>query len=315
MRDIPKHPDASSGLLKRLWIFQSERFPLFKTILLLAVFTSASISVSAQLAGRTLPHLSTFLLIWFITIIIFFQMRVCDEWKDLEDDKKYRPERPVPSGLISLRLLFSMALAGLLIAVGLTSYISMGLLFPLGLVWVWLALMTMEFFGPEWLKKHQLIYLISHMMIMPLIDLFITAAEWVSYSFTPPNYLWLFLVLSFLNGCVLEIGRKVWAKDNEKQGVVSYSSLWGYKKATIIWVMICTLAWFCLVFVGFATGYPLASALPGVLVLLFVYYTAYSFIKQPDTKKQKAVEDTAGLWVFACYCLAGFAPLIVGALS
>ncbi|MDJ0614350.1 MAG: UbiA family prenyltransferase [Rhizobiaceae bacterium] len=312
MTEIQRHPEANANVLRRLWIFQSERFPLFKTVLLLLVFTAASICVSALLADRELPGIVTFVSIWVVTIILFFQMRVCDEWKDLEDDRKYRPERPVPSGLVSLKLLFSMAAIGALIAISLTTNLFVSLVALLFVIWAWLGLMTFEFFMPEWLKRHQIAYLVSHMMIMPLIDLFITAAEWMQYGSTPPNFLWLFLVLSFVNGCVLEIGRKIWAPESELEGVDSYSAIWGYSKSTIIWLAICNFAWVLLLMVGFATGYPLATAIPGLIALLYVFYTARKFLNQPDEKTEKAIEDVAGIWVFSCYCSAGFAPLIVG---
>ncbi|MEP3476064.1 MAG: UbiA family prenyltransferase [Hyphomicrobiales bacterium] len=314
MNEYQRHQDAAEGLLKRLWIFQSDRFPLLKTSLLLAIFTSASISVSAQLAGRELPHFSIFLSIWFVTLIIFFQMRVCDEWKDLEDDRKYRPERPVPSGLISLQNLFSIAFAGVVIALGLTMNLNQWLVIPLVIVWLWLGFMTFEFFAPDWLKKHQLIYLISHMMIMPLIDLFITASEWLTYGVEPPAYLWLFLILSFVNGCVLEIGRKIWAPESEKIGVDSYSALWGFRKAIVIWVGCCFVSWVFLLLVGFSTNHPVATTLPGLIIFFFVVFSAYKFTQTPNKKNEKLIENVAGMWVFACYCLAGFSPLLSGVL-
>ena len=36
-----------------------------------------------------------------VALIFFFQLRACDEVKDAEDDRRYRPERPIPRGLVS----------------------------------------------------------------------------------------------------------------------------------------------------------------------------------------------------------------------
>lgn len=304
------HPQADAPLLRRLWLYQAERFPLFKTAILLAVFSSASISVSAQLAARPLPLLLTFVAIWLVTVIIFFQMRACDEWKDLEDDKRFRPERPIPSGLVSLRLVLSFAGIGALLAIALTVLVSNSLVLPLLFVWAWLALMTFEFFAPEWLKKRPFLYLVSHMAIMPLIDLFVTAAEWLSAGFSPPKGLWLFLLLSFTNGCVLEIGRKVWAPENEREGVETYSALLGPRRAAWTWLLFCGFAWLLLAGVGYFVGALLIVAGPGFLALAAVAWTARSFIADPTTARQKTVDTAAGLWVFVCYCLAGFAPLL-----
>ena len=227
MTAAPTHPEAGAGLLRRLWLYQAERFPLGKTALLLAAFSAASISVSAHLAGRPLPHWGTFVAAWLVAIVFLFQLRACDELKDLGDDRLYRPERPIPSGLVSLRLILSLALLAGLLAVGLTLSVTPLLLVPLALVWLWLGLMTAEFFAPAWLKARPFVYLVSHMAIMAFIDLYLTGAEWVPHGPLPPSGMWVFLALSLVNGCVLEIGRKTWAPASERPGVETYSALIG----------------------------------------------------------------------------------------
>ncbi|MFC4293217.1 UbiA family prenyltransferase [Sphingorhabdus arenilitoris] len=307
---IARHPKAGAGLAERLWIYQAERFPLFKTGLLLLVFSAASISISAHLGGRPLPGWPVFASVWAVTFILFFQMRACDEWKDLEDDRTYRPERPIPSGLISLRFVIITAIAAAGLALLLAGNIYPLLLLPLALVWVWLALMTAEFFAPKWLKARPLIYLVTHMAIMPLIDLFITAAEWLPHGNSPPAGLWLFLALSFTNGCVLEIGRKIWAPDSEREGVETYSGLWGAKRAAYIWCGICAAAWLLLSALGWAVGAPLLISGLGFIALAIATITALRFIRAPSRAGEKAIENIAGLWVFICYAVAGFAPAL-----
>lgn len=307
---VPVHPSAAEPLALRLWLYQAERFPIFKTALLLAVFSSASITVSAHLGGRSLPEAWVFLTVWFVTFTIFFQMRACDEWKDLEDDRNFRPERPIPSGLVSLDLILWLAVSGGIIAAFLMSLISLKLLMALGLVWIWLGLMTFEFFVPDWLKKRPVLYLVSHMAIMPLIDLFITASEWLPAASGPPTGLWLFLLLSFANGCVLEIGRKVWAPENERDGVETYSGLLGPQRAAWCWFATCVSAWLLLVCVGYFVDAPLIVGTVGLILLIYVAWLAKSFAHSPTPRAQKTIDTVAGLWVFTCYCLAGFAPFI-----
>ena len=308
------HPLANASLGRRLWLYQAERFPLGKTAVLLGVFSAASLSVSAQLAGRSLPPVWTFVAMWLVSFAIFFQMRACDEWKDLEDDRRYRPERPVPSGLVSLRLVAMLAIGAAIAAIGLTASVSPALLVPLALVWLWLGLMTLEFFAPEWLKAQPLLYLVSHMAIMPLIDLLVTAGEWLPHG-APPDGLWLFLALSFVNGCVLELGRKVWAPESERAGVETYSALLGPRRAVSWWMATCVLSFFLLVGVGAALRAPLLVSGLGALALAGALVVGARFRAAPTPANEKAVDTTAGLWVFACYCIAGFAPLALGSLA
>ena len=44
--------------------------------------------------------------------------------------------------------------------------------------WIYLALMTREFFAAAWLKRHPVVYMTSHMVILPLVDLYATACDW-----------------------------------------------------------------------------------------------------------------------------------------
>ena len=309
MDTVARHPAADAPLLKRLWLYQEERFPVMKTATLLCVFSAASIAVSAHLAGRPLPGLWTFAVAWAVTVIVFFQMRACDEWKDLDDDRTYRPERPVPSGLVSLRLILGLGFAGIPLGAALVASHAPVVLMPLALVWLWLGLMTMEFFVPEWLKARPFLYLVSHMAIMPLIDLFITATEWLPHASAPPAGLWIFLALSFVNGCVIEIGRKVWAPESEREGVETYSALLGPVKAARIWVAATAGAFCLLILLGFAVGAPIAVAIPGAIALAVVVWIGLGFARNPTVSGQKKIDLMAGLWVFVCYTAAGFAPL------
>ena len=43
----------------------------------------------------------------------------------------------------------------------------------------YLALMSVEFFAGEWLRKQPFLYMASHMAIMPLIDFYATACDWL----------------------------------------------------------------------------------------------------------------------------------------
>ena len=302
-------------LLDRLWIYQNERIPLFKTAALLAVFSSASVNVSALLAGRAFPSAGGYATAFLVALVIFVQLRACDEYKDGPDDRRYRPERPIPRGLVSLRLVLGIGV-GLAPVAALAAWVYYPpLLLLLALVWTWLALMTAEFFLPQWLKARPILYLVSHMAIMPLLDLFVTGVEWLPAGASPAKGLVLFLILSFVNGCVLEIGRKTWAPENEREGVETYSELWGVRRATSVWIAMTGLSFLLLLGVGLSTGHLLATGLPGLFMLLVAWWIAFDFRKVPDGKHQNTLDTASGLWVFVSYTATGFAPLAGGLLS
>ncbi|KEO57188.1 UbiA family prenyltransferase [Thioclava indica] len=293
-----------------LWIYQKERFPLAKTAPLLAVFSAASICVSATLSGRALPGWGGFLAGFLIAMLLFFQMRVCDEYKDLEDDRRLRPSRPIPRGLVSLRLIVTLGVLSLPMTAAVAWLWYPPVLWLLALVWAWLGAMTLEFGAPAWLKARAVLYLLSHMLIMPLIDLLLTGLEWMPGGGAAPD-LWLFLALSFVNGCVLEIGRKLWSPANEIAGVDTYSRLWGPSRAALIWSGCVLLSFVLLVAVGAATGTVWVSVVLGGIGAALGWFSAANYAAAPTPKAEKRMDTIAGLWVFACYAIAGFAPFLV----
>lgn len=300
-------------LAERLWIYQAERFPLAKTVPLLACFSAASITLSAVLSDRPLPGIAAYIIGFLLVFILFFQLRVTDEVKDGEDDAKYRPERPIPRGLVTLRLIVSFGVATIPIGIILALIHGAGLVWLLLLTWGWLTAMTFEFGVPEWLKARPVLYLLSHMAIMPLIDLLLTGIEWLPHGSAAPA-LWLFIALSFSNGCVLELGRKLWAQENERVGVDTYSGLWGPKSAAQIWLIFVAISAALLIGVGIATGHMIAFVVITVIATTICAFAALRYSANPTPKAEKQMDTLAGLWVFGCYATAGFLPLALGGM-
>lgn len=306
--------EAPPSLARRLWAYQAERFPLGKTTLLVAVFSAAGVSASAHFAGRALPGWPAFALAFAVTLLFFFHLRVLDEIKDREDDAKFRPERPIPRGLVTLRLIVGIGIGTVPLALATNCLVDPASVPLLLLVWGWMLLMAFEFFVPAWLKARPLVYMASHMAIMPLIDLYVTGVEWRSHGAAPAG-LGLFLTLSFINGCILEIARKLWAPENERPGVESYSALYGVRRAAAAWMACVVLALGLLAGVGIATGAPLPTFALGLLAAAFALRTGFAYRRTPTPAKQRAIDAAAGLWVFACYVAAGFAPFVQAVLA
>lgn len=299
----------SQNALSRLWTYQAERFPLAKTAPLLGVFSAASITVSAEMAGRPWPPVGAYVAGFAIAMTLFFQMRVCDEVKDLEDDRRFRPERPIPRGLVSLSLIRRLGIGSLPITALAAFWWHAPVLWLLALVWVWLLVMTFEFGVPAFLKARPVLYLVSHMAIMPLIDLLLTAIEWLPAG-QPSRHLWLFLTLSFVNGCIIEIGRKLWAREAEIEGVDSYSRLWGPRRAANLWAGCILLALVLLLGVGLTTGTVLLCVAVGGVGAGLCLRAAREYAANPTAKMQGRMDNLAGLWVFASYAVAGFGPAL-----
>ena len=301
--------ESELSILRRLWIYQRERFPLGRTALLVAVFASSSVNVSANLAHRALPSWPSYLVAFVAVLVFFFQLRACDEIKDADDDARYRPERPIPRGLVRLELITGLAVAAIPLVALAVAILDLRLLALLAAVWIWMGLMAHEFFAPAWLRSRPLAYLVSHMLIMPLIDLFVTGCEWLRAGTVPPDALLLFLLLSFVNGTVLEIGRKIYAPARERTGVETYSALLGPRAATAAWLAVVAVGFALLLAVGTAERALVPVALAGLIGLTACAACALMFARHRSEAWQKRIDAVSGLWVLICYGAAGFAPL------
>lgn len=290
----------------RWWTYQKERFPVFQHGLLVMAFSSSAVAFSSLLCG-IVPSWQAFL-IAFITVFLFFlQLRIADEFKDAEEDAKYRPYRAVPRGLVSLRELGYVFVIAALIQLGLTLWLDSRLLYLLLITWGYLALMSVEFFARDWLKARHITYLWTHMMIMPLVDLFATSCLWLPANVVPDKLgLSFFLIASFFNGIVIEIGRKLRQPDGEQEGVPTYSKLWGLKKASVVWVAcISVTATFALL-----AASHIGFILPVTCLLIPLLAWAFLTTRNFHATSSKRFELISGLWTLVLYLSLGLIPLI-----
>src|ERR1700719_4112976 len=140
-------------MTNRWWISQSERFPLFAHTPVIAAFSLSAVCYSALLRGANrMPGWKPCLVAFASSCLFFLQLRLADEFKDFEEDSRYRPYRSVPRGLVSLRELGWLWAACILIQLALALWLAPKLVVLLLLTWIYLGLMSKEFFARRWLK-------------------------------------------------------------------------------------------------------------------------------------------------------------------
>jgi 4-hydroxybenzoate polyprenyltransferase len=296
----------------RWWVYQRERFPLATHTPLIAVFACSTVCFSLLARGVVRVPRGPALVVAVLSAFGFFlQLRIADEFKDAADDARYRPYRPVPRGLVTLHELGHVALFVALVQAALALWLSPNLLPLLLLVWGYLLLMTREFFAPRWLRAHPITYMWTHMLILPLIDLYATACDWRVAGVAAPTGLLALLAVSFCNGFNLEIGRKIRAPGDEEPGVETYSALWGRTRASAAWcgVLLVTAAFALAAAAAIHFAVPVAADLAALLVAAGV--VAARYLRRPVTARAKAVELTAGIWTLLLYLSLGILPLLV----
>ena len=301
---------------KRFLIYQKERFPFIAHGIMIAAFTFSAISYSRLCRNQKgFIAWSDFVIGVFATITLFFLVRIFDEFKDQEDDAKYRKYLPVPRGLISLSELKTIGWIVGVLQITIISIFQLKMLYLYVIVIAYLLLMAVEFFVPKWLKKRQILYITSHMMIIPLIDVYSSGLDWLVDESQPHWGLVWFFAVSYMNGLVLEFGRKIRTPEQEEEGVVSYTGMYGAKGGVLIWLLLmfatmllaigashyANFSWLAFVVFGFVF---LLNSIPGWL-----------FIKQPTVKKSKYIEYASALWTALMYLSLGSIPMLKNLLN
>jgi 4-hydroxybenzoate polyprenyltransferase len=292
------------------WItYQRERFPVAAHGLLIAAFSAGAMCFSANLRGAGHFPPAALLLSGFASSFLFFmQLRIADEFKDADEDARYRPYRPVQRGIVTLRELGYIGVTGAVAQIVIALLIDVRLAALLVAVWSYFALMSKEFFAPAWLRAHPIAYLLSHMLIMPLIDLYVTAFDWLVAGAGPPPGLGWFLGVGFCNGLIVELGRKIRTENDEEPGVETYSALWGRRKATAVWLASVLLAGAVSIGAALQVHYlRIDSLLLGSLVAIAAA-TAAVFASKPETKASKRIEAVSGIWTISTYLCLGVLP-------
>ncbi|WP_430401768.1 UbiA family prenyltransferase [Fluviicola sp.] len=309
--DYSKPEEKGKSFLWRFYRYQKERFPILGHGLLVASFSFSAIAYSRICRGAAgfVPW-STYGLGVFITVSFFLLVRIFDEFKDAEDDASYRKELPVPRGLVSLKELLILG-----VIVVLAQFAVILIFFPkLLVIWLvvlfYLCLMGKEFFIPKWLKKHQFWYVTSHMFIIPLIDILASGLDWALENAMPSLGLGLFFLVSYFNGMVLEIGRKIRIPDNERVGVLTYSSMLGLKKALFLWLGILTITLVCSLGAVYFVGYGMIAYFIFGGIFIVCSIPAWLSLNKITEKRAKMMEYTSALWTILMYLSLGAIPMI-----
>jgi 4-hydroxybenzoate polyprenyltransferase len=282
-------PETSAAvrpaLAGRLWIYQRERFPVVAHGVLIAAFSFCAVSLSRALRGDAgWPHWPQLLVAFGTCFTFFLQLRIADEFKDFAEDARYRPYRPVQRGLVTLRELGVLFVLGAAVQFSLAIWLNPKLIVLLAITWTYLAAMS------------------------KLVDLYATSTDWLAREGWPPRGLIWFLMASYCNGLVIEIGRKIRSPQDEEEGVDTYSRLWGRGRSVASWWGVMAATFLFAVFVAFRLRIEshivliLGTGL-GAGVIVGVH-----FLRQPFSGRGKWIETYAGIWTLMLYLSLGLLP-------
>lgn len=271
-------------MLARIFLYLREMYPPLQRLIFAVVYFYAPYFCLQIIDGQTRLEWSFRSLTGALTLYFFLMfLRVSDEFKDAELDRKLFPERAYPSGRVLEKDLIMLHRFCLLALLALNLWTFTGLkgflvLFAFGL------LMLKFFFIKERIQKSLLLALVTHNPSVFMIHIFINAiyADERGLALLRPNFFWISL-LFFVPGLAWELARKVRAPRDENE-YETYSKIFGYKLAALLPVALNAVHFGVLIYLRDRLGLDLYFiSLMGGLFLLSALKSV-RFIAEPSVK-------------------------------
>ena len=299
-----------SALYRRILAWMHERFPFANALLFFILYLSAA-SVARLPDSALMGYVDV--VGCLVTWSFFLLLRIFDEHKDYAIDVQNHPQRVLQRGLVTLFHL--RVIGGAVIAMQLvwSMYRDGGLghtTLSWGAMMLWTCLMGKEFFCGAWLEKRLTLYAFSHMLVMPLIIL------WLAQMANPQAVLnanmLILMLLGFVGGFCFEITRKAKGAEEERVTIDSYSRIFGVTGVSIIMLlltatMLVLQVWLMQRIAGYL---PIIAMLP-LLLWFACVWMVLSYRKQPTESARKKNEAIVALVMLSGYaCIAGEALFI-----
>lgn len=255
------------GTIGGLWAWFQERFPPVVYTVLVACFWFSGVAVGRTLGGGEGWGFLAAPLVW----LVFLRLRLFDEVKDYDDDMVAHPERVLSRGLVSLKLLQRIALGVMLVELVLAWSFSGTVLFAWGITYTYTLLMRLEFGVGPFLRRHMVLYAITHNPVVGGMAVILYAASGAEIVSSAAWYVGLVSVASL----GFEVGRKTRKPDEERPGHTTYTAALGQGPARALlgatYAGTAAAAVGVVVSLGYATPLGvlvgLAVVLPGVVTL------------------------------------------------
>lgn len=219
-------------MLNRLGIYFKEMYPLLPRFFLAIIYFFEVYFI--LLLNVNIVAFSIGIQEWIgvLTIFIFLMvLRIADDFKDYEHDKRLFPERPLPAGKVYKKDLVIL----LVFIIGLSFCLNLFFMNNFGwylFLFVYGTLMSLWFFQKDKIQNSLPLALITHNPVMMVLNIYVIS--FVCYKYDLPLLSWTTFLLAFtmyFPSLIWEIARKIRAPKDETE-YVTYSKLFGYEKAS-----------------------------------------------------------------------------------
>ena len=288
--------EQKMNFFKRWYTYQKERFPVVIYGLYIFSIVFAIFCYSNYIECVDKPNFILLIPMFVFAFLQFLMVRIVDEFKDYEDDSKYRPYRPVPRGLITLKELKVLFVICLLIQIALALVLNIQNLILLVLFWMFFFCFSKDFFIKKYLDEHILVTVLVDELLVALLGLYIST--FVTGTINP--MMTIILIMVYLVSWIVEVARKVRCKEDEEKGVNTYTAVLGIGKTIFVLFVTQTLLMLLQVSV---LG---MKHLPWILVLYTITDIINIVFAEKKTRKYaKLVELMANIFIVVTYLSMG----------
>ena len=271
-------------MFRRLLIYFREMFP-FRVYLpysLLSYFCLYFITEGILTEGELRIN-SEGIIGWITVFCVLIILRILDELKDIETDKRLFPDRPLPRGAVSFRDIKILGIALFIIMVMINIYLSWVLLpFAAMMIYIWASYKW--FFLKKIISENLFLSLITHQPITLMVNLYIVSISFKSMGFIQLNGLVIVTILAFFFPVTAwETSRKIRSTGNETD-YVTYSKLIGPVKATLLPLFSLIVAIGLFIYLGIVLNFPLIVFIFLFLILVSILFFYIRFQIKPNER-------------------------------
>lgn len=297
-------------MLKRLNIYFNEMYPIVPRMLLGLIIFGEIYFIVLLNYGVTDFQIGIQELTGGFTVFSFLLwLRIADDFKDYELDCRLFAYRPLPSGRVKKRdlAIFVTILMAVTVVLNIIFMNNFGFFLFL---YIYGTLMSLWFFQRKKIQKSLPLALVTHNPVQMIMNIYIisfTCIKYHLYGITWINFLAAWTL--YFPALIWEISRKIRAPQEETE-YVTYSKLFGYKKATQF-VLVLTL-------VDILTNILLVWNLNKISVLALLINVAWmtdkfiQYIKEPGcfkivdkVERYTYIQESMMLLTVAVYLLVG----------
>jgi hypothetical protein len=296
-------------MIKRLGIYLNECFkPLGRLIFSLLLSCGITAALNLTYEKSFLFSYSTAIFSTFNIFLFFLYIRVNDEFKDYEIDKIYFPQRPVPSGRVTLKDLsvLRILIVSILIIINI---LFQKAFFEFAITFALFFLCGKDYFLHNLISGNRILIFLSHAPIYYFLILFSISMYTHLHNFTLFTTSNALIALWFLLPMLIfELARKTRTSQEDEDGYQSYSNLLGFRNCIFVLSLFVLLHQILLMVLLISWGIVPVFILSGLAAVFLIFICIYSAVA--DEKVIHLIQKTSYLFINYSYLVMVFASIV-----